>query len=334
MSNPGHLSRVVGGASRILRANPLLAVGAAMIVLFALLQPNFFTGANLVNILIQASVLLIAATGMTYVILTAGIDLSVGALMFLSAAFVSAALNGGVPPVLAVLLAPILATALGALNGTVIARFAVPAMLVTLATLQVFRGIGGHLTEQRSIVLPREVRFLGSGDWAGIPRPVVVALLVVVLGAYVLRRTRFGKRVQALGSNPAAAANAGLPVARLLVSVYALAGLCGGIAAMVQLGRLGAVQPTLDVGFELTVITAVVLGGTSLTGGVGGIAGTAAGALLLVIVENGLVLAGASPYIFDIVRGAVLLTAILGSGLPQRLLSSIRETGVLRPQTR
>jgi ribose/xylose/arabinose/galactoside ABC-type transport system permease subunit len=334
MSSPGRLARFVTGTSRILRANPLLVVGAALIVLFALLQPNFFTGANLVNILIQASVLLIAATGMTYVILTAGIDLSVGALMFLSAAFVSAALNAGVPPVVAVLLAPALAAALGALNGIVIARFAVPAMLVTLATLQVFRGIGGHLTEQRSIVLPAEVRFLGSGDWAGIPRPVVVALVVVVVGAYVLRRTRFGMRVQALGSNPAAAANAGLPVARLLVAVYAVAGLCGGIAAMVQLGRLGAVQPTLDVGFELTVITAVVLGGTSLTGGVGGIAGTAAGALLLVVVENGLVLAGASPYIFDIVRGAVLLAAILGSGLPQRLLSSIRETGVLRPQTR
>jgi ribose/xylose/arabinose/galactoside ABC-type transport system permease subunit len=320
----------VGG---LLRANPLVPVGVALIVLFALLQPNFFTGANLVNILIQASVLLIAATGMTYVIITAGIDLSVGALMFLSCAFVSAALDAGVPPVVAVLLAPILAAGLGALNGLVVARFAVPAMLVTLATLQVFRGIGGHLTEQRSIVLTPEVRFLGSGDWFGLPRSVVVAVIVVAIGAYVLRRTRFGMRVQALGSNPGAAANAGLPVATLLVSVYAIGGLCAGLAAMVQLGRLGAVQPTLDVGFELTVITAVVLGGASLTGGVGGIAGTAVGALILVIVENGLVLAGASPYIFDIVRGAVLLAAILGSGLPQRLLSSIRRE-VLQPQAR
>jgi ribose/xylose/arabinose/galactoside ABC-type transport system permease subunit len=328
------IARVGNGAGRILLANPLLPVGILLIVLFAVLQPHFFTPANLVNILIQASVLLIAATGMTYVIITAGIDLSVGALMFLSCAFVSAALEAGVPPVVAVLLAPLLAAALGALNGVVIARFAVPAMLVTLATLQVFRGIGGHLTEQRSIVLSPEVRFLGSGDWLGIPRPVVVAVLVVVIGAYALRRTRFGKRVQALGSNPAAAVNAGLPVATLLVAVYAVAGLCAGLASMVQLGRLGAVQPTLDVGFELTVITAVVLGGASLTGGVGSIAGTAVGALILVIVENGLVLAGASPYIFDIVRGAVLLAAILGTGLPQRLLSSIRGTGVLRPQAR
>lgn len=333
MSSRETLGNFGAGARSVLASYPLIPVGVGLIVLFALLQPNFFTGANLVNILIQASVLLIASTGATYVIITAGIDLSVGALMFLSCAFVAATLGAGVPAVAAVLLAPLLAMVLGALNGMVIARFAVPAMLVTLATMQIFRGIGGHLTEQRSIVIAPEARFLGQGDWLGIPRPVVVALIVVAIGAYVLRRTRFGKQVQALGSNPSAAANAGLRIASLLVAVYAIAGFTAGLASMVQLGRLGAVQPTLDLGFELTVITAVVLGGTALTGGVGGIVGTAIGALILVLVENGLVLAGASPYIFDIVRGAVLLAAVLGSGLPQRLLSSIRR-GVLEPQAR
>lgn len=332
MTSPRALRKYGAGVRRFLGNYPLIPVGIALIVLFALLQPNFFTGTNLVNILIQASVLLIASTGATYVIITAGIDLSVGALMFLACAFVAAALQGGIPAIAAVLVAPLLATALGALNGVVSARFAVPAMLVTLATMQIFRGIGGHLTEQRSIVISPEARFLGQGDWLGIPRPVVVALVVVIIGAYVLRRTRFGKQVQALGSNPAAAANAGLRVTSLLVAVYAIAGLTAGLAAMVQLGRLGAVQPTLNIGFELTVITAVVLGGTALTGGVGGIVGTAIGALILVLVENGLVLAGASPYIFDIVRGGVLLAAVLGSGLPQRLLSFRKE--VLEPQAR
>ncbi len=312
---------------RLLAAYPLIPIGVVLIILFSLLQPHFFTVANMVNILTQASVLLIAATGMTYVILTAGIDLSVGAMMFLAAAFVSALVAAGVPPVAAVLLAPVLSIGLGALNGTLIAKAGVPAMLVTLATLQVFRGIGGHLTQQQSIVLPPGVRFLGMGDVFGIPRAVIVAAIVVAIGSYVLGRTRFGRHVQALGSNPSGAWNAGLPVSWLLIAVYSLAGLCAGVAAMVQIGRLGAVQPTLDVGFELTVVTAVVLGGTSLSGGQGTVIGTAIGAIILTVVENGLILSGASPYLFDIVRGAVLLAAVVGSGIPSQLAAVITRRG-------
>jgi ribose transport system permease protein len=153
----------------------------------------------------------------------------------------------------------------------------------------------------------------------------------VAIGHYVLRRTRFGRHVQALGSNPSAAWNAGLPVGRLLIAVYAIAGLCAGLASMVQLGRLGAVQPTLDIGFELTVVTAVVLGGSSLTGGYGTVIGTAIGAIILTVVENGLVLSGASPYLFDIVRGAVLLAAIVGSGIPRQLAALVARRGGARP---
>jgi ribose/xylose/arabinose/galactoside ABC-type transport system permease subunit len=293
--------------------------------LFSILQPNFLTTANLTNILVQASVLLIAATGMTFVVLTGGIDLSVGALMFLVFAMVAAATKAGVDPVVAVFGAVGVAALLGAFNGSVVAKVGVPAMIVTLAMLQAFRGAGGHLTDQRSLVLDDTVRFAGSGDFLGVPRPIVVAVPVVLIGAYVLRRTRFGRHVQSIGSNPSAALNAGLPVNRLLISVYALSGLCVGIAAMVQLGRLGAVQPTIGVGFELTVIAAVVLGGASLSGGHGDVAGTALGALLLVVVENGLVLSGASPYIFDIVRGAVLLTAILAAPVLRGALRTKRE---------
>jgi len=314
-------------AGRTLAAYPLLSVGLMLIVVFALAQPRFLTGANLINVLIQASVLLIAATGMTYVVLTAGIDLSVGALMFLAVAAISAGLTAGLPPVLLVLAIPVLTLLLGTFNGAVVAKARVPALIVTLAMLQVFRGVGGHLTEQRSLVLSADVRFLGYGDIAGVPRPVLVAAVVVAVGAYVLRRTRFGRQVQALGSNPSAAKNAGLNVGRVEIAVYAVSGLCAGIAALVQLGRLGAVQPTLDIGFELTVIAAVVLGGASLSGGRGGVGGTALGALILVIVENGLVLSGASPYIFDIVRGAVLLAAVITSGLPDRILRSVRPRG-------
>jgi ribose/xylose/arabinose/galactoside ABC-type transport system permease subunit len=314
-------------AGRAIGAYPLISVGFVLIIAFALVQPRFLTADNIINVLIQASVLLIAATGMTYVVLTAGVDLSIGALMFLAAAMISAGLTAGLPPLLVVLAIPFVTLLLGAFNGTVIAKAGVPAVIVTLATLQVFRGAGGHLTEQRSLVLSADVRFLGYGDVAGVPRSVLVAAAVVLLGAYVLRRTRFGRHVQALGSNRSAARNAGLAVGRIEIAVYALAGLCAGIAALVQVGRLGAVQPTLDVGFELTVIAAVVLGGASLSGGRGGVGGTALGALLLVIVENGLVLSRASPYIFDIVRGAVLLAAIVGSGIPERVIRAARRRG-------
>jgi len=322
--------RPANAVSRFVIEYPLIPIGVALIVLFSLLQPHFFSVTNLVNILTQSSVLLIAATGMTYVVLTAGIDLSVGAMMFLAAALVAALLTAGVPPVLAVILAPLLTIILGAFNGTLVAKAGVPAMLVTLATLQVFRGIGGHLTEQQSIVLPAEVRFLGTGDVLGIPRAVIVAAIVVAVGSYVLRRTRFGRHVQALGSNPNGAWNAGLPVSGLLIAVYSVAGLCAGIAATVQIGRLGAVQPTLDLGFELTVVTAVVLGGTSLNGGQGTVFGTAIGAIILTVVENGLVLSGASPYLFDIVRGAVLLAAIVGAGIPKQLAAFLTRRGGAR----
>jgi ribose transport system permease protein len=303
--------------------NPLIPITVLLLIFFSFLQPNFLTTANLTNILIQASVLLIAATGMTFVVITGGIDLSVGALMFLVFAMVAWATQAGVNPVVAVFAAAGLAAVLGALNGVIVAKVGVPAMIVTLAMLQVFRGAGGHLTNQRSLVLSDGVRFAGSGYIIGVPIPIIVAVPVVLAGAYGLRRTRFGRHVQAIGSNPSAAQNAGLSVHRLLISVYALSGLCVGIASMVQLGRLGAVQPTIGVGFELTVIAAVVLGGANLSGGRGGVGGTALGALLLVIVENGLVLSGASPYVFDIVRGAVLLTAIVASPL---LRGAVRAT--------
>jgi ribose/xylose/arabinose/galactoside ABC-type transport system permease subunit len=303
---------------------PLILAGLILFFVFAAIQPQFVSSSNLVNILVQASVLLIASTGMTFIVMTGGIDLSVGALMFLGAAILGTTLSGISPPIVAIVLVPIVTAVVGSLNGVVVASVGVPAMIVTLASLQVFRGIGGHITEQRSSIVPDELRGAGLGDVLGIPTPIVIAVLVVVIGWYVLRRTRLGRYVQAVGSSPSAARNAGLPVKSVLIAVYAIGGLLAGVAVVVQVGRLGAVQPTLDSGFELTVITAVVLGGTSLNGGRGGIVGTALGAVILTIVENGLVLTGASPYIFDIVRGVVLLAALLTSDAPRRLLAWIQ----------
>jgi len=258
---------------------------------------------------------------MTYVIMTAGIDLSVGGMLFLAAAIESSHVIVGDPT--AVVFAVICVTGLlmGLLNGLAVAFTRVPALIVTLAAMQVFRGAGGHITAQQNIDLPANLRGIGTGSLLGVPTPVLLAAAVALGGAFVFSRTTFGRYVQAVGSSPDAAVNAGVPVRRVLMGAYALAGLLAAVASLTQTARLGAVQPSIGQGFELTVITAVVLGGTSLFGGRGSIAGTVLGALILTTVQTGLVFSGASPYVFDIVRGGVLLAAVLAAGARWRNLA-------------
>jgi ribose transport system permease protein len=314
----------------VLSDQPLIVAGVLLFILFSIIQPNFRTLLNLSNIASQASVLLIAATGMTFVILTAGIDLSVGALIYLGGALATTVLSG-LPPLVILLAVPLLTMLLGWFNGAIVAFIGVPAMIVTLATLQAFRGVGDRLTQQQTLLVPANLEIAGHGNLLGLPTPFVIAIAVLIVGLFVLRRTVFGRRVHAIGSSRSAALNAGMPIKRDLQLVYAIGGLLAGVASVVQIGQLGAVQPTLGSGFELTVITAVVLGGTSLTGGTGGILGTALGALVLTMVEDGLVLVGASPYIFDIVRGAVLLVALIAARIPQQVARSLSRMRERRP---
>ena len=315
-----------------LRREPLLPVLAVLLLAPAVLYPGFGTVANVRNIAIQASPLIVAAVGMTYVIITAGIDLSVGSMLFLAAAIESSPALAGRPT--AVVFAAVCATGvlMGLLNGLAVAFTRVPALIVTLATMQVFRGAGGHLTGQQNIDLPAGLRGIGTGTLLGVPAPVLLAAAVALGGGFAFSRTTFGRYVQAAGSNPDAAVNAGLPVRRVLVGAYALAGLLAAVASLSQTARLGAVQPSIGQGFELTVITAVVLGGTTLLGGRGSIGGTVLGALILTTVQTGLVFSGASPYVFDIVRGGVLLAAVLAAGARWRNLArAVGLTGPCRP---
>jgi ribose/xylose/arabinose/galactoside ABC-type transport system permease subunit len=210
---------------------------------------------------------------------------------------------------------------MGLVNGVAVAMTPVPALIVTLATMQVFRGAGGHITQQQDIILPSNLRGIGTGSLLGVPNPVLIAVVVVSGAGLAFTRTVFGRYVQAVGSHRTAAVEAGLPVRSVLVGVYALAGLLAGVASLTQTARLGAVQPSIGDGYELTVITAVVLGGTSLFGGRGSVAGTVLGALVLTTVQTGLVFSGASPYVFDIVRGSVLLAAVLAAGARWRDLT-------------
>ncbi len=282
-------------------------------LMFYFLEPNFGTIVNFRNILIQCAPLVIAAVGMTLVIMTSGIDLSVGAVMLLTGAIMGSASLLGWPAWMTFLVVFAVAVLGGILNGVIVGVIRVPAMIATLATLFIIRGLGGHITEQKGMTIAPEYLIFGTGQVAGISVAIIAGIVAIIVGHFLSTRTVFGRYIQAIGSNEKAARNVGMPIPLVLVATYACAALFFGIASIVQLGRLGAVQPTVGLGYELTVITAVVIGGASLFGGRGSIIGTAFGALFVVVIENGLVLSGASPYVFDAVRGAVLLVAVIAA---------------------
>jgi ribose transport system permease protein len=303
--------RYTGTLGEVLLRNTVLIAAAVVFVAFSLASSKFASGSNLRNIAIQGSGSAVMAVGMTFVIITAGIDLSIGAILFVSTAGAAELFVHGLPVVWAPLVAVLFGLGLGALNGASIAFVGINPLIVTLATLNLYRGVGGHLTGFSTVYLPPGMTKFGTGTVASIPAPIVVAAVVALVGGVLLRRTVFGRHVQAIGANAEAARNLGLPVRRVLVGVYAISGLTAAFAGLIENGRLGALQPTVGLGEELTVITAVVLGGTSLFGGKGSILGSLFGVALLQMVANGLVLARISPYVFDMLRASVLIVAVL-----------------------
>ena len=295
-----------------------LGIAVATLILTAVLSalsPVFLTGSNLQSILVQASVTAIMAVGMTFVIVTAGIDISVGAILyFTSALFAQLMLTTGSYPI-SFAAAILCAAALGALNGVLIVRFRISPLITTLATYSIYRGAAIHLTGAQNIPVPREFGFLGNGRILGLPVPIIVLIVVFGIGLYLFGATRFGLYARALGNSARSARESGLPSGRVIVAAYALGGLATGIAALILLARVGGLQSGIGIGIEFTVIAAVILGGTKLTGGTGTVVGSVIGAVFLVLIDNGLNLLNASPYIYDIVRGAVLLAAVAADRL-------------------
>jgi ribose transport system permease protein len=307
----GATRRYTGSLGELLVRNTVIVAAAVVFVAFSLASNEFASSSNLRNVAIQGSGSAVMAVGMTFVIITAGIDLSVGAILFLSTAGAAELFVHGLPVVWAPLVAVLFGIGLGAVNGASIAFVAINPLIVTLATLNLYRGLGGHLTGFTTVYLPPGMTMFGTATVASIPAPIIVAAFVALAGALVLRRTVFGRYVQAIGANAEAARNLGLPVRRVLVGVYAISGLTAALAGLIENGRLGALQPTVGLGEELTVITAVVLGGTSLFGGKGSILGSLLGVAVLQMVADGLVLARISPYVFDMLRASVLIVAVL-----------------------
>lgn len=281
-------------------------------VVFSLLSPQFFTWQNGINILVQASSLGIIATGMTFVLLTAGIDLSVGSTMFLAGVISGKMVVTGTPLWLAGLVVLVVGIVFGLVNALFIYRFRIIPFIVTLATFYVGRGLGLLLSETRAINLPDTFLQIGSARVLGIPFPILVLAVVVASAQLVLSRTAFGRQVYAVGNSVDKARKAGLPVNTILLTVYLICGFCAALGGLVAIAQLGAVSPTFGWQSEFVAIAAAVLGGTSLFGGKGRVfPGTLVGAVTIQAIQSGLVIVNANPYIYPLITGGVIFLIVL-----------------------
>ncbi|MEZ5257379.1 MAG: ABC transporter permease [Ilumatobacteraceae bacterium] len=290
----------------------LLAIVVAVAV--ALLAPEFFQSRNLVNVSRQASIIGVVAVGMTIVILTGGIDLSVGSTLALSTVSVAVLVNGGLPMPLALPAAVLVGAAAGLLNGLGVAYLRIQPFVMTLATMVAVRGVALRITDGGPRLFTSEspiVDFFGSGRTLGIPGPFIVFVVVAAIGWVVLRYTTFGRYIYALGGSAEAARLSGVPIAWTTVRAYVLSGALAGLAGFMTAARLSVGDPSGGSLLELDAIAAVVIGGTSLAGGVGGMVGTLLGALLLAIVSNVMNLMGVSPFDQYVVKGALIVFAVL-----------------------
>jgi simple sugar transport system permease protein len=258
--------------------------------------------------------LLIVAVGMTFVITTGGIDLSVGSTAAMANAVVAIELQQGIPWPAAIVIVLILGGIVGAMQGWFVAYQKIPSFIVTLAGLSILRGVALLLTQGYSIPIDEGSAgpfiFMGRGWIAGFPVPAIFAILIAIGGFIVLTRMRYGRHVVAVGANAEAARRVGIPSLRIILSVFVISGLSAAFAGLLIAARLGSGSSNAAEGFELNVIAAVVLGGTSLLGGTGTILGTVLGALTIGVIGNGLILVHTSPFLVQIVTGTIILAAI------------------------
>lgn len=290
-------------------------------VVLSVVNENFLSSRNIINVLRQTSINGILAIGMTFVILTRGIDLSVGSVVALagvvSASFATTSASGFIPgapyfALLPLVIGLVTGIAMGALSGLAVARYAVPAFVATLGMLSAARGLTLIYSGGRPIpALTDGYRWIGTGDIAGIPVPIILFALIFGLSHFVLTRTRFGRHVYAVGGNPHAAKVSGLSVNRIRFAVYAISGALAGIAGMILAARTGSALPQAGVAYELDAIAAVVIGGTSLSGGIGRVSGTVIGALLIGVMNNGLDLLGVESYYQQVIKGALIVAAVM-----------------------
>ena len=290
----------------------------ALIILMAvitIINSNFLTANNLLNLLLQVTSNALIAFGMTFVILTGGIDLSVGSILALSSALTAGLLGSGMPVTLAILISLILGCILGMMNGLLISYGKLAPFIVTLATMTIFRGATLVYTNANPITKGLSdtflFQFLGQGYIVGIPFPVIIMFIVFIVLYVLLHKTAFGKSVYAIGGNEKAAYISGVKLNKVKIIIYSISGIMASISGLIITSRLSSAQPTAGASYEMDAIAAVVLGGTSLSGGKGRILGTLIGALIIGVLNNGLNIIGVSAFWQQVVKGVVILIAVL-----------------------
>ena len=273
-----------------------------LIIVVSILNPSFLDLSNLLNLLRQISINGLIAFGMTFIILTGGIDLSVGSILALSSAFI------------ALIIGVLIGFVLGAVNGLLVTKGNMAPFIATLATMTIFRGLTLVITDGNPITNLGDsylFQLFGKGYFIGIPVPAVTMIIVFVILLIILQKTTFGRHTYAIGGNEVAAKISGIKVNKIKILIYGISGLMSALAGGILTSRLNSAQPTAGTSYELDAIAAVVLGGTSLTGGKGRIVGTLIGVLIIGVLNNGLNLLGVSSFYQQVVKGVVILIAVL-----------------------
>ncbi|MEA2782563.1 MAG: ribose transport system permease protein [Rhodospirillaceae bacterium] len=308
----GKISRIRLHAGRFALRLESIAVLALLILILSVLSPYFLSVSNFLNILLATSVIGVLGFGATFVIAAAGIDLSLGSVLALAGVVGALGLNSlGLPWPFAIVLCLATGAFCGLINGLLNTRAGIPAFIVTLGMLGVARGAALVLTNGLPVYgLDETIVYLGQGRPAGIPTPVIIFLLVAVVAHFVLAYTRFGKYALIIGDNEGAARAMGVRVERQRILLYVLSGTLAGLAGLLFIARVNAGDPTAGINYELTAITAAILGGTNLFGGRASVIGTLIGALIMGVLQNGLNLLAVSSFYQQMAIGAVLVLAV------------------------
>ena len=297
-----------------------------VIVFFSIMSKSFMTSRNILNICRQVSMIGICSVGMTMVLLTGGIDISVGSIIALSGVVAAKLIAENMWPIFpAMVVGVIIGVICGVISGVMVAKFDVPALIATLAMQSIARGIAFILTQGIPVYgLPEEIRVLGQGYFLNIPIPVYIMVLMFFIGWWLLEQTTFGRHVYAIGGNEEVARLSGINVMMRKLQIYAFSGFFAGLSGIIMLSRVNSGQPNTSEGFEMDVITAAVLGGVSVAGGQGKIVNVIAGVLIMGMLGNGMTLMNLDEYWQWVTRGAVLLFAVAFDNWSRKRQSKVK----------
>lgn len=291
----------------------LFGILTALVIFFSICSENFFTAVNITNLIRQQSIVAIIAAGGTLVMITKGLDISVGSTVALSGVVFALSLQAGMPMWLGLILGMLSGGLVGCINATTIVGLGINPTIATLGTMEAIRGVAYLLADGKAVVngLPANFNFLGRGYVGAVPIPVLIMIVVFVLSHFILSKTLIGKYIYAIGGNIETARYAGIQVKKVLVSVYIYVGLLAGLSGVLLASRLTSGNPQIGSGYEFDVIIAVYLGGVSTKGGEGSVIGTLIGAMIVGVLTNGMNILGINSFYQYIVRGAVLVIAVV-----------------------